>query len=571
MKSILLLLVLISCSKSEIRDNLVHDSKTGLTRTEFRNNLVDSDHRNKEIIKVTDDSFEDIEVLNILDEIDEPQFDSGKLVSISVTEDIPLKDVLIELGRLAEIEMEVDPTISGGIILMVKDRPFIQIIKQISSLANLRYSVNDGILRIENDMPYIVNYSLDFLDSTRTFTSTLSLNTGTSTDAITTGSDRVISSASDSFLWDTVLSNISNIISDSPSSQTTTATATVEDDENTNTAQQAEANSGSSSFVSSNKKAGIITISTSAKKHKFVKEYLDKVKRNVNAQVLIEAKIIEVSLDEQFSTGIDWSVSDLSGIKTSSFVETISSVTPFQFNITRNGNDKAMIQMLEKFGTTRTLSSPRITALNNQQAVLTFTENRIYFEVTFDTDTEVADDANSNNFVSQSIDSEMKTIPIGVILALQPSINLNSNEVLINVRPTISSVSAEIEDPAVQIAKAELSDSLPTDEQGNVELSSKIPQVKMREIDTLVRLKSGSSMVMGGLIEHENENIDVGIPYFSSIPIIGNLFKGTTKKEIIKETVIFIKATILESDYGVSNSDQNFYNNFTNDRNNLGL
>jgi len=562
MKSILILLFLISCTKSEIRDNLVHDSKAGLTRTEFRNNIVDSDHRNKEIIKVTDDSFEDIEVLNILDEISEPEFDSGKLVSISVTEDIPLKDVLIELGRLAEIEMEVDPTISGGIILMVKDRPFIQIIKQISSLANLRYSVNDGILRIENDIPYIVNYSLDFLDSTRTFTSTLSLNTGTSTDAITTGSDRVISSASDSFLWDTVLSNISNIISDSSSSQTTTTTSTAEDDESTNTAQQAATNSESDSFVSSNKKAGIITISTSAKKHKSVKEYLDKVKRNVNAQVLIEAKIIEVTLDEEFSAGIDWNSGELSGLRTSSFTKAIDEINPISFNVTKNGINKADIKMLEKFGTTRTLSSPRITALNNQQAVLTFTENKIYFEVTFDTDTEVSD--GSNNVLSKSIDSEMKTIPVGVILALQPSINLDNNEVLINVRPTISSVTSEVEDPAVQIAKADLGADAE-------ELSSSIPQVKMREIDTLVRLKSGSSMVMGGLIEHENKNIDIGIPFFSSIPVIGNLFKGTSKKEIIKETVIFIKATILESDYGVSNSDQNFYNNFTNDRNNLGL
>ncbi len=565
MRSLILLLLLVSCSKSEIKDNIIYDGKAGLTRSDFRENLVNSEYRNKEVIKLTDDSFDELDVLNILDEIEEPELESGKLVSISVTEDIPLKDVLIELGRLSDIEIEIDPDISGGIILIVKDRPFLQIIKQISTLAKLRYSINDGILRIEKDDPYIVNYSLDFLDFSRTFSSTLSINTGTSNDAITTGSDRVIKSSSEEYLWNTIINNVSRIISEKTATQQEETTETVDNNENNINAQeqtQTVTSTASASYVSSNIKAGIVTVSTNSINHKLVKEYLEKVKRNINAQVLIEAKIIEVTLNDEFKAGIDWSSGQLSGLNTTSVVD-FNDIAPFSFDFTSNGKKRADMKLLEKFGTTRTLFSPRITALNNQQAVLTFTENKIYFEVTFDTETEVTEGA-TNNILSQSIDSEMQTIPIGVILALQPSIDLDKNEVLINIRPTISSLSAEVEDPAVQIAKKELGASAD-------EIASSIPQVKMREIDTLVRLKSGSSMVMGGLIEHENKNQDVGIPYFSSIPVIGHLFKSTIKEEVITETVIFIKATILESDFGVLNSDQNFYNNFNNDKNNIGI
>jgi MSHA type pilus biogenesis protein MshL len=556
---LILLYILSSCSKYDFRNAVDHDPKIMMSRDDFRNNLIDSEYRDKEVIKITDETFEDLELIKILDEIDTPELDNGKLVSISVTEDVPLRDVLIELGRLSDMEMEIDPTISGGIILMVKDRPFFDIIKQISSLAKLRYSVNNGILRIERDTPYIVNYSLDFLDSARTFNSTLSLNTGTSTDSITTGSDRVISSSSDSYIWNIIIENLANILSfESGSTANNTAAETNNNmsapPNSDNVAAQTSSDSGGSgSFVTSNQKAGIITVSATASQHKYIEEYINRVRRNINSQVLIEAKIVEVSLYDEFQAGIDWSSGDLQGSELSGEVENMGQITPIALAVSLNGRKRADIKMLEKFGTTRTLSSPRITAVNNQQAILTFTENKVYFEVSFESDTQLAD---TNENTSQTIDSEMKTIPIGVILALQPSINLDTNEILINIRPTISSISASVDDPAAQAAAKQL----------NLDnINSKIPQVKMKEIDTILRIKSGSTMVIGGLIEHVNENVDIGIPFISKIPLLGYIFKSTNKKEDVKETVIFITATILESDFGVTNSDNNFYKNFTND------
>ena len=214
------------------------------------------------------------------------------------------------------------------------------------------------------------------------------------------------------------------------------------------------------SFLSINKKAGIVSISVTSKKHKEVAKYIQQVKQNATSQVLIEAKIIEVSLNDSFQTGINWSRIVEDG-NTANLTPSFSTAQPISI-IFRNSEGSSnrinsTISFLKEFGTTRTLFSPRIIALNNQQAVLSFTENEVYFEIEFQSGTSISSGSGTTSNASSTgptINSTLKTIPIGVILTLQPSIDLEKNEILLNIKPTISSSDSTVSDPAVSIAIA---------------------------------------------------------------------------------------------------------------------
>jgi type II secretory pathway component GspD/PulD (secretin) len=116
--------------------------------------------------------------------------------------------------------------------------------------------------------------------------------------------------------------------------------------------------------------------------------------------------------------------------------------------------------------------------------------------------------------------------------------------VIMNIRPTLSKEASDqaVQDPAAQILNSSIG--------GNTEkIKSEIPVVEVREMDTVLKVKSGDIMVIGGLIEHEDNNRDTGVPGVSRIPLLGNLAKQVEKKTYIRETVILIQATIIPSGY----------------------
>lgn len=529
---IFLALSLNSCKNNKQDSSLFpFDKDTGLSKKQIKDHLTSSEVRSQKT-EEKEKANKTPKIAPILATPEPPKLADGKLVSITITEDIPLKDVLVELGRIAEIELEIDPQIEGGIILIAKDRPFIDVVSQISDLANLRYTINNGILRVERDIPYMVNYPLDFLDIVRNYTSSLEVSTSSGGDSVTAGGSSSISASSDGDLWSNIISDIERFISSEEGS--------------------------SGSYVTSNKKASLLSVSANSKAHKIISEYLEQVRKSSTAQVLIEAKIVEVTLDDTFQSGINWS--EVNAINASgAFTENLNSTDFFSIVISDDagGNNDDLtgtLQMIESFGTTRTLSSPRITAINNQQAVLSFTTERVYFEVDYETSTTTSTTGPNQE---QSVSSTINTVPVGIVLTLQPAINLETQEVVMSIRPTISSVSNEVQDPAVTLA-AQIAES-------STNIQSTIPELQLREIDTFLKAKSGQVMVIGGLIEQRKNVSESGVPFIKNIPFLGTFFKSKIDSEDITETVIFIKATIVNTDDPVDDVDKNFYKSFTTD------
>lgn len=498
---------------------------------------------------------------------EEPKVGSTKLVSISVTDDVPLKEVLLELARLADIDMEIDANIMGGVALRVQDRPFNEVIQRISNLANLRYRMENGVLRVEQDTPFVEIYSVDFLNIDRSSTGNVTISTnvlsggggdseGGGGGGLNTGSQATITSEAQSDFWVQFEAGIQQILNYNPVSRRSRPQLSMEQ-QLTNGNSESEEDAG---FYILNRQASTLTVSATENQHQLLKRFLSRVQQNVSAQVLIEAKIVEVTLNEQFESGIDWSrlggdsVSFTSSFGSVADLSNVASISVIGDEILGEGfNLTAAVQLAEQFGTARTLSSPRLHAVNNQQAALTFAENQVYFQVSVEREDE---DTASVSQTTLTVDSEIQTVPIGIILTLQPSINLETREITLSVRPTLSRITSFVNDPAVAFILAGVPDT-------NIE--SRVPVVEVRELDSILKIKSGEVMVIGGLMEDNYINQDTGIPYAREVPVLGNFFKGADKSYETKELIIFIKATIMDSSGYVQDADKAIYNTFTKD------
>ncbi len=598
--------------KKSLRDKI--DPQLGLSREDYRKKLMPPSYNKEELEKKEKDknapkeSSQKDEVepqipeySDILSAPPPPLTNQDKLVSLAVNEDVPIKDVLVELSRIADVDMEIDPAITGGIIFRVKDKPFKQVIERISDLAGLRYREKNGILRVEKDTPFLVNYKVDFLNMIRSASSNILINTNVLTsgtksnnstsptannnsnsfrnnntqntgnnnnssssgngNGLSSGSNNSLTSSYDGNLWSSIETTLQAILAFKPSNMS------VENETATSVAPVATA-AGQTPSYNINKQAGIISVLATEKQHKNVKDYLDNIKKTVSAQVLIEAKIVEVTLDEQYKSGIDWGkITDvnsklaLQGDFGKSAIDTTGNYISFG-HMSTSKNLTSSISLTEQFGVSRTLSSPRLNAMNNQQAVLTFAQNAVYFTLQAE---EQKDNNSLTGNTQLTVNSTVNSVPIGMILALQPSINLDTQEITMNIRPTLSRISSTVRDPGVDILVAR---NVTTN---GGQIKSEIPVVEVRELDSILKIRSGEIMVIGGLMKELNSNTDTGVPGVSRVPVFGNLFKGVNKQNQVVETVIFIKATIVPSDPNTSTTklieqgDQDIYKTFTRD------
>ncbi|MBN9542604.1 MAG: secretin N-terminal domain-containing protein [Alphaproteobacteria bacterium] len=498
-----------------------------------------------------------------------PSLKKDKLVTLSISNDVDVKDVLIELARLAEIDIEIDPGVKGGIILKVTDKPLTEVIDRVSELASLRYSINGNVLRVEVDTPYSESYPVDFINLVRSNKSSYKVNVGLDgsgggsgggSSSIGSGSLTEITSEQKDDLWGTITLDIKQMI------ESTTYPA-----------------SNITPYVTINQRAGIITVVTNARVHQRIRNYLSKVKSNISAQALIEAKIVEVSLSDEYRTGINWNMIDRTGAKIGANVSfnpigeftanagdfTLGVLNGLGISQTKRFNSNSSdtlisaVQLMETFGATRTLSSPRLHAMNNQQAVLSFAQNFVYFKLNID-QTSSTTSSSSSAVTDTKVTSDLKTVPIGLILSIQPTINVETNEITMAVRPTISRIVNRVKDPAIVYA-------LESTGITNQDLTSEVPVVEVKELDSIVKMKSGNIMVIGGMMEERSNNNESGIPLAKEIPFFGNLFKSNGKIKNTIQTIVFLKATILPGGSNYTPADKDFYNTFTNDPNALQL
>ncbi len=532
---------------------------------------------------------------------------SMPLVSVTVDQSVSLRDALYELSKEAGYDIELDPRIKGGIIFSAKERPFDEVVARIADVAGLRYKFENDVLRVELDTPYNKVYKIDYLSYIRNNKSGVSndLSVSSSGDGgVKSGSNFQTSSESESDFWGELETNLEQIVRGNQTGALKTkkepkitateknppvqATAPAGADGKTSAGGEdvkvqppeavlkveslpedegedsATSDSGGGSEESEgrftlNKQAGLINIYATEKAQKEVEHYLKLLRRAVTSQVMIEAKVLEVTLSDEYATGIDWAMNPIFkryGISfgSDSVAPTVASEGANDpIVLSYDGQDfSALINAVSAFGTVKALASPRLTVLNNQAAVLNVSTNRVYFEldltVTAATDTEPR---------SVEVESDAKSVPEGVLINVQPSINLDDQTISLALRPSVTKINSYIEDPGTAFVAAE----------ADIDISNRIPEVNVQEVDSVIQTRSGQPIVMGGLLQDRTDTSESGIPVLSEVPMMGNLFKNHTDTVSKTELVIFLKATILDNPSDtVDDTDKDLYRQFSSDR-----
>jgi len=282
------------------------------------------------------------------------------------------------------------------------------------------------------------------------------------------------------------------------------------------------------------RQGGLISIYATQTQHELVQNYLLELMEQVGSQVVIEAKILEVNLKDEFRSGVDWTaITDILLGRGITFDIDVglgnvnSNQQDFvQFSYLDGDQINGIVDLISEFGTTRTLANPRLAISNNQTALLKVAQNQVYF--TFEVDNETTEFG-----TTQTITSSINTVPIGLVMLVQPSIDLGTDTVSLNLRPSLSRIIGFVNDPGVAIAS-------------NNTVQSSIPITEIREFDSVVSSRSGDVVILGGLMQEVNQNNDVGLPLAQDIPWAGEIFKSNDDDREVTELVVFLRATIVK-------------------------
>lgn len=518
------------------------------------------------------------------------------LVSISVNQTIPVRDVLFELAQQAEYDLELDPNIRGSIIYTARERPFDQVIERISDIAGLRYKFEDDVLRVELDEPYNKTYKIDYLNFVRSNESSISNNISVvSGEGADTGSRFGSSSESEADFWGELEANLTQILGNATNRSLRTSrdpritaveqnpevaavspqqgdngvqvqapeavlrvdSLPVDDMEESRNSRGNNAEEQRFSFAV-NRQAGLISVFGNEKAQNEVREYLKLLKVATTSQVLIEAKIFEVSLSDEFASGIDWqALNTNNGGRGILQFDTVRPTTTLDalnnFVVGYVGPDfSALVEALQAFGSTKALASPRLTVLNNQSAVLNVATNVVYFEIDIDTT-----DGTDSNPPTTEIDTDIKNVPEGVLVNVQPSIDLENGTITMALRPTVTRIVQRVPDPGVAFVA----------QQSNITIESGIPELNVQEIDSVIQMRSGQPIVMGGLLQDRTDISEGAVPVLGELPIFGSAFRNHDDTITKTELVIMLKATIIDQNgQTIHATDKDLYRQFSGDR-----
>lgn len=436
-------------------------------------------------------------------------------VSLSLNETLPIKSVLYEAANKLDINIQIASDIDARVIFRANNQPFIEVVDAICDIANLRYTIQSGFIKIVQDTPYAKNYDIQFLNLSRDSENKISIATEVN-GVKNTGKeipDSQVTIKAQSDFWEELNNSLSIILG-----------------------------GNSNNKYSINKQSGIVTIYANSKTQKDVEAYINEVKAINTGQVLIEAKIIEVVLKNEYKRGINWNI--LTEGKELGYAQSYTADTPtLSF---KTDSIEGILKAMEEFGSIRTLSNPRITAMNNQAAVLKIAQNHVYFKLNYDK-TYSGQNANREDI---NVSSDIKTIPIGLVMFVQPSIDLKTRTISLFLRPTITKLEDSVRDPAVDIALKSMQKS------GNSSYEpSKVPVTEVREVASMLNLKDGEVAVLGGFLEVVSTKKKSGLPLVRDIPVLGDATGSTNIKDQMVELVILVKVSIADDTPFPDNAD----------------
>lgn len=502
-----------------------------------------------------------------------------ELYSVTVYK-VGVQSLLFALARDAKLNVDIHPGIEGEVTLNALNQTLPQLLTRIAKQVDMRFELDGPNLVVRPDTPFLRNYKIDYVNIARSTTGKVSIATQIATTGAASGaasggdnnSTTSVSNTSNNHFWEVLEKNINDILKEEDKlivksrSESTDQTQSNRDNQSANRSagpnqatdksqqldnssqqgarnQQVSENERAASVIV-NAETGLIAVRATGRQHEKIQEFLDMVMSSAKRQVLIEATVVEVQLNDNYQQGINWSSLRTSATEGPSLTQgqvgtnTLpSGVNPgtspgmLTFNflkpLTRLGNISATIQLLESFGKVKVLSSPKISVLNNQTALLKVVDNRVFFTVKVTP----AIITNGTQTSPATYDSSVQTVPVGFVMSVTPQI-ADSDEVTINVRPSISRIIGYAQDPNPDLAKAGVINN--------------VPIIQSREMESILKISSGQIAVMGGLMQDTVNNLKDEIPGASRIPLLGNALGFRNENTSKSELVIFMRPIVVK-------------------------
>lgn len=491
----------------------------------------------------------------------------------------PVRDVLLAMARETKVNFDIHPGIEGTINLNAIDQTLKQILTRIARQVDLRWEADGTTITVMPDTPFLRSYKVDYVNMTRDVSGSI----GVQSQVVTppgAGASAASGSQNSSLLkvdnttknrfWETLERNVKDMLretdkllpegssetvvqsrgqgqtSTTQSRSTPQRRGTATQSTATTTTPGAEQSAQAQEFVEQrltfreaaavivNAETGIVSVRATSRQHEKVGEFIAQVAGSARRQVLIEATVVEVLLNDNYQTGVDWSALGLNGLGYSfrqNLLGTNLAQAPFfsvQYsnpNAASGGSIASTVKLLDSFGSTRVLSSPKIMALNNQTAVLKVVENLVYFSV----QAQVTPGTN-NSLPIVAFTTTQNVVPVGFVMNVTPQISDN-DMVVLNIRPTVSSKIADVLDPNPDLKR--------------VGAENKVPVIRSREFESVLRIPSGQTAILGGLMVDSFVGKRDGVPILSRIPFFGDAVSYRNDLAEKSELVIFLRPVVI--------------------------
>jgi MSHA type pilus biogenesis protein MshL len=449
----------------------------------------------------------------------------------------PVRLALSQLATAYKLNIVVDQDVDGLVTVDLKQLPLEKVLEAVLEPLGLAWQWQDGLLRVSRLETR--TYNVDYLRLVRSgagnSTSSVSLSSGSGGGGGSTGNSSSSIAQNDTInFWNELEEQLEAILernNDDYTGLERPMETTVQTDRETNiTTTLTQPLRESEGRLVIDRLSGTIQVTTSRARMKNVDEFIGRIKSGINRQVYIEAKVVEVQLNDDKSFGIDWNELDFGSLKLGTDLiinNPAGGATPlpptFGGTYIRSfdgilDNIDAALAALEEQGQVKVVSQPRVRTLNNQSAIVRVGTERTFFTTT----TTIIPVAGGTPI--ETVTNEPSTINEGLVLTVTPQIS-DTGDITMDVSPVLTNITGTDTSP----------DGL-----------SNAPILDIKQTSTLVRMFDGETIVVGGLIQEAISNTERSVPILGDIPGLGKLFSATYDKEVSRELVIFLTPHIIQ-------------------------
>jgi MSHA biogenesis protein MshL len=422
----------------------------------------------------------------------------------------PAKLFFADLGASQGLNILVDPIISESITLSLRNVTLDQVIAALRDTYGFDFQKTSYGYKVAPNQLTTRVYRLNYLNLERSGSSKTTVG-GDDSNTVTTSF--AASSDITSGFWAGIQTSLNGFISP---------------------------NDAIAEPVIINTQTGLVVVHATTKEHNAIARFLTDAELILQKQVIIEAKIVEVTLDHEYRSGINWSFfndnfgteSTAAGIGLSA--DNINGIGDVGgvFNLSLSlDNFTSMLQLLDYQGDVQVLSSPRVSTINNQKAVIRVGTDE-YFATVSSAQASDDEDASSSTTIG------LEKIFSGIALDVTPQI-AEDNSVTLHVRPTVTEV----------VEKTKVLNI------NNEAVTLPLAYSNIRESDSIIRADSGQIIVIGGLLQQKQDVGSTGIPWLNKVPVVRSLFNQDREAQRKSELVILLKPTVYDDETTLNEFD----------------